>query len=56
MTLNLLIRGFQDVIREKQNHIEQLMIERDLDREDSQNQAMLFQKNISEVNMTDDSF
>ncbi|XP_037903664.1 restin homolog isoform X2 [Hermetia illucens] len=41
--------SLQDVIREKQNHIEQLMIERDLDREDSQNQAMLFQKNISEL-------
>ncbi|KAI9585258.1 hypothetical protein GQX74_001105 [Glossina fuscipes] len=39
----------QDLLREKQSHIEQLMIERDLDREDSQNQALQYQKNINEV-------
>lgn len=41
--------SMQDLLREKQNHIEQLMIERDLDREDAQNQALQFQKNISEL-------
>uniref|UniRef100_A0A0K8TT97 Putative cytoskeleton-associated protein n=1 Tax=Tabanus bromius TaxID=304241 RepID=A0A0K8TT97_TABBR len=40
--------SLQDVIREKQNHIEQLMIERELDREDAQNQAMMYQKSINE--------
>ncbi|KAL9929698.1 cytoplasmic linker protein 190 isoform 2-T7 [Glossina fuscipes fuscipes] len=39
----------QDLLREKQSHIEQLMIERDLDREDSQNQALQYQKNINEL-------
>ncbi|XP_046812521.1 restin homolog isoform X3 [Lucilia cuprina] len=39
----------QDLLREKQQHIEQLMIERDLDREDSQNTALQFQKNINEL-------
>ncbi|XP_073825057.1 cytoplasmic linker protein 190 isoform X7 [Musca autumnalis] len=39
----------QDILREKQQHIEQLMIERDLDREDSQNQALQYQKNINEL-------
>uniref|UniRef100_T1GUZ1 CAP-Gly domain-containing protein n=1 Tax=Megaselia scalaris TaxID=36166 RepID=T1GUZ1_MEGSC len=38
--------SMQDVIREKSNHIEQLMMERDLDREDAQLQALQFQKNI----------
>ncbi|KAM7350903.1 cytoplasmic linker protein 190 isoform 2-T4 [Cochliomyia hominivorax] len=41
--------SMQDLLREKQQHIEQLMIERDLDREDSQNTALQFQKNISEL-------
>ncbi|XP_058987003.1 restin homolog isoform X2 [Musca domestica] len=44
----------QDILREKQQHIEQLMIERDLDREDSQNQAFQYQKNINEVNIFSD--
>ncbi|XP_037810458.1 restin homolog isoform X3 [Lucilia sericata] len=41
--------SMQDLLREKQQHIEQLMIERDLDREDSQNTALQFQKNINEL-------
>ncbi|XP_058987016.1 restin homolog isoform X4 [Musca domestica] len=43
----------QDILREKQQHIEQLMIERDLDREDSQNQAFQYQKNINEKLLSD---
>ncbi|XP_075152015.1 cytoplasmic linker protein 190 isoform X2 [Haematobia irritans] len=43
----------QDILREKQQHIEQLMIERDLDREDSQNQALQYQKNINEKLLSD---
>ncbi|XP_023032487.2 restin homolog isoform X5 [Drosophila willistoni] len=39
----------QDLLREKQNHVEQLMVERDLDREDAQNQALQLQKNINEL-------
>ncbi|XP_073825082.1 cytoplasmic linker protein 190 isoform X24 [Musca autumnalis] len=46
--------SMQDILREKQQHIEQLMIERDLDREDSQNQALQYQKNINEVNIFSD--
>uniref|UniRef100_T1PHV6 CAP-Gly domain protein n=1 Tax=Musca domestica TaxID=7370 RepID=T1PHV6_MUSDO len=46
--------SMQDILREKQQHIEQLMIERDLDREDSQNQAFQYQKNINEVNIFSD--
>ncbi|KAI8126721.1 Restin like protein [Lucilia cuprina] len=46
--------SMQDLLREKQQHIEQLMIERDLDREDSQNTALQFQKNINEVNIYSD--
>ncbi|KAH8341126.1 hypothetical protein KR067_011690, partial [Drosophila pandora] len=38
-----------DLLREKQQHVEQLMVERDLDREDAQNQALQLQKNINEV-------
>lgn len=40
---------FKDVLREKQNHIEQLLIERDLDRHDSENQVLMYQKDISQV-------
>ncbi|XP_015033476.3 restin homolog isoform X7 [Drosophila willistoni] len=40
--------SMQDLLREKQNHVEQLMVERDLDREDAQNQALQLQKNINE--------
>ncbi|XP_073825078.1 cytoplasmic linker protein 190 isoform X21 [Musca autumnalis] len=45
--------SMQDILREKQQHIEQLMIERDLDREDSQNQALQYQKNINEKLLSD---
>ncbi|XP_043070576.1 restin homolog isoform X9 [Drosophila grimshawi] len=41
--------SMQDLLREKQQHVEQLMVERELDREDSQNQALQLQKNINEV-------
>nr|XP_044249670.1 restin homolog isoform X1 [Drosophila takahashii] len=41
--------SMQDLLREKQQHVEQLMVERDLDREDAQNQALQLQKNINEV-------
>lgn len=40
---------FKDVLREKQNHIEQLLIERDLDRHDAENQVLMYQKDISQV-------
>ncbi|XP_039949142.1 restin homolog isoform X12 [Bactrocera neohumeralis] len=40
--------SMQDLLHEKQKHIEQLMIERELDREDCQNQALQYQKNINE--------
>uniref|UniRef100_A0A1A9ZN83 CAP-Gly domain-containing protein n=1 Tax=Glossina pallidipes TaxID=7398 RepID=A0A1A9ZN83_GLOPL len=43
----------QDLLREKQSHIEQIMIERELDREDSQNQALQYQKNINEKILID---
>lgn len=36
-------------MREKQNHIEQLLIERDLDRHDAENQVLMYQKDISQV-------
>ncbi|XP_026844182.1 restin homolog isoform X3 [Drosophila persimilis] len=39
----------QDLLREKQQHVEQLMVERELDREDSQNQALQLQRNINEL-------
>ncbi|XP_032592384.1 restin homolog isoform X3 [Drosophila grimshawi] len=41
--------SMQDLLREKQQHVEQLMVERELDREDSQNQALQLQKNINEL-------
>ncbi|XP_026844190.1 restin homolog isoform X11 [Drosophila persimilis] len=40
--------SMQDLLREKQQHVEQLMVERELDREDSQNQALQLQRNINE--------
>ncbi|XP_058059639.1 restin homolog isoform X2 [Anopheles bellator] len=41
--------SLQDVLREKQNHIEQLMQEREIDREESANQSIMYQKNIQQV-------
>ncbi|XP_017063882.2 restin homolog isoform X1 [Drosophila eugracilis] len=41
--------SMQDLLREKQQHVEQLMVERDLDREDAQNQALQLQRNINEL-------
>uniref|UniRef100_A0A182F4N7 CAP-Gly domain-containing protein n=1 Tax=Anopheles albimanus TaxID=7167 RepID=A0A182F4N7_ANOAL len=38
-----------DVLREKQNHIEQLMQEREIDREESANQSIMYQKNIQQL-------
>uniref|UniRef100_A0A1B0EXI4 Mediator complex subunit Med12 LCEWAV-domain domain-containing protein n=1 Tax=Phlebotomus papatasi TaxID=29031 RepID=A0A1B0EXI4_PHLPP len=37
-----------DVLREKQNHIEQLLAEKDLDRQDAEIQSMMYQKDINE--------
>lgn len=37
------------MLREKQNHIEHLLIERDLDRQDADNNAMMYQKTINQV-------
>lgn len=39
----------QEVLKEKQNHIEQLLKEKDLERQEADNQATLFQKDINEV-------
>lgn len=39
----------QELLREKQMHIEQLMIERDMDREETHNEALRYQKSINEV-------
>ncbi|XP_055915828.1 restin homolog [Eupeodes corollae] len=47
--------SMQDLLREKQNHIEQLMIERDMEQEDAQNQALQFQKIILELKSKIDS-
>ncbi|XP_036327697.1 restin homolog [Rhagoletis pomonella] len=47
--------SMQDLLHEKQKHIEQLMIERELDREDCQNQALQYQKNINEVIIYEDT-
>uniref|UniRef100_A0A0K8UUB1 Restin n=2 Tax=Bactrocera latifrons TaxID=174628 RepID=A0A0K8UUB1_BACLA len=47
--------SMQDLLHEKQKHIEQLMIERELDREDCQNQALQYQKNINEVIIYEDA-
>ncbi|XP_055591971.1 restin homolog isoform X2 [Uranotaenia lowii] len=38
----------QDVLREKQNHIEQLMREREIDREEGANQTIMYQKNVQQ--------
>ncbi|KAJ6646887.1 Restin like [Pseudolycoriella hygida] len=40
--------SLQEVLREKQNHIEHLLIERDLDRQDSENNTMMYQKTINQ--------
>uniref|UniRef100_A0A1Q3FRG9 Putative cytoskeleton-associated protein n=1 Tax=Culex tarsalis TaxID=7177 RepID=A0A1Q3FRG9_CULTA len=40
--------SLQDVLREKQNHIEQLMREREIDREEGANQTILYQKNVQQ--------
>uniref|UniRef100_A0A182UH66 Uncharacterized protein n=1 Tax=Anopheles melas TaxID=34690 RepID=A0A182UH66_9DIPT len=42
-----------DVLREKQNHIEQLMQEREIDREETANQSIMYQKNIQQRDTTD---
>lgn len=39
----------QDILREKQNHIEQLMQERDLEKQDAGNQILSYQTSISQV-------
>ncbi|XP_062547632.1 restin homolog isoform X5 [Armigeres subalbatus] len=39
----------QDVLREKQNHIEQLMREREIDREETANQTIMYQKNVQQL-------
>uniref|UniRef100_A0A023EST1 Putative cytoskeleton-associated protein n=1 Tax=Aedes albopictus TaxID=7160 RepID=A0A023EST1_AEDAL len=40
--------SLQDVLREKQNHIEQLMREREIDREETANQTIMYQKNVQQ--------
>jgi hypothetical protein len=47
--LTKLFRFFQDILREKTTHIDQLLKEREVDREDMQTQSMLYQKNSSLV-------
>lgn len=42
-------QSFQDILREKTNHIEQLMKERETDREEMSAQSILFQKTIHMV-------
>lgn len=44
----------KDVLREKQNHIEQLLLERDLDRQDSESQSIDSQRSINQVSYTID--
>lgn len=39
----------QDILREKQNHIEQLLIERDLERQDAENVTLMYQKDLGKV-------
>ncbi|XP_052893979.1 restin homolog isoform X1 [Anopheles moucheti] len=41
--------SLQDVLREKQNHIEQLMQEREIDREETASQSIMYQKNIQQL-------
>lgn len=43
------IYSTQDLLREKQNHIEQLILERDLTRQQTENDTMVFQKEIRQV-------
>ncbi|XP_049283527.1 restin homolog isoform X12 [Anopheles funestus] len=45
--------SLQDVLREKQNHIEQLMQEREIDREETASQSIMYQKNIQQRDTTD---
>lgn len=40
---------FQDILREKSNHIEKIIKERETDREEMAAQTILFQKNIEQV-------
>jgi CAP-Gly domain-containing linker protein 1 len=40
--------SLQDVLREKNNHIEKLITEREIDREELTNQTLLYQKNINQ--------
>ncbi|XP_055635883.1 restin homolog isoform X11 [Toxorhynchites rutilus septentrionalis] len=44
--------SLQDVLREKQNHIEQLIREREIDREEGANQTIMYQKNVQQVTQT----
>lgn len=39
----------QDILREKQNHIEQLLLERELEKQDSESQIISYQKDINQV-------
>lgn len=39
----------QDLLREKQNHVEQLILERDLTRQQTENDTLVFQKTINQV-------
>ncbi|XP_055635874.1 restin homolog isoform X3 [Toxorhynchites rutilus septentrionalis] len=41
--------SLQDVLREKQNHIEQLIREREIDREEGANQTIMYQKNVQQL-------
>ncbi|XP_055300483.1 restin homolog isoform X10 [Sitodiplosis mosellana] len=41
--------SLQDLLREKQNHIEQLILERDLTRQQTENDTMVFQKEIRQL-------
>lgn len=47
--LDIFLIYLKDVLREKQNHIEQLLLERDLDRQDSETQSMESLKSIQQV-------
>ncbi|KAL7043611.1 hypothetical protein ACKWTF_001595 [Chironomus riparius] len=40
--------SLQDILREKSNHIEQIMKERDIDREEMSAQTILYQKNLNQ--------
>lgn len=45
--------SMQDILRERQTQIEQLMIERDMDRHEAHNQGMQYQKRIDETKLND---